>query len=100
MTADKFDEIVEAQIKTIQIMMESKAKQYASDADRLHNFKRAGRDLDCTPERALLGMMVKQWIEIKDKIDSTGFDHNYDPINDMINYLILLKALVIERLGS
>lgn len=97
-------------------VLASKNKEYASDSDKLHNFKRAADMLRCTPEKALIGMATKHIISILDIVDKIEHYYNTIPdvkpseintpismieekIGDAINYLILLEALLKEREG-
>jgi hypothetical protein len=104
MKPEEFDKILDTRLAQIKDTLSAKAKQYASADDRLHNFKVAGRRLNCTPERALIGMKEKHCVSVMDIV--TGIDwgvlpsveHLEEKIGDEICYLILLEALVKERL--
>ena len=103
MDTPTFNQIVEERVKKIGEVLASKAKEYAKE-DRLHNFKIAARRMNCTPERALLGMMEKHAVSVMDIVDD--LDKGIVPtilllqekIGDHINYLILLEALLTERI--
>lgn len=99
MNAEQFNAVLNEQLETIKGILQSKAKEYATD-DRLHNFKVAAEIQNCTPEQALAGMMAKHTISVYDMINS-GEDYSVEQwsekITDHINYLILLKALVKEE---
>lgn len=86
-------------------MLVNKAKEYATDDDRLANFKKAANLQGITPEEALAGMMAKHTVSINDMIskgDPKLFSEAQwdEKILDHINYLILLKALVLENLDN
>jgi len=99
-----FTTVVSERINKIQATLCSKAKEYASDSDRLHNFKVAAKLSSTieTPEQALFGMLRKHLVSVIDIIDNTA--KNVFPsvglrdekIGDAINYLILLEALLID----
>jgi hypothetical protein len=78
----------------------AKGREYAPDEDKLHNFKIAAQSQGITPRQALAGMMAKHTVSIFDMCRS---EELYTPeqwdekITDHINYLILLKALVVEE---
>ena len=76
-----------------------KAKEYATDGDRLHNFKVAAAVQGITPVQALAGMMAKHTVSVYD-MAGTGMQYPVDlweeKIKDSINYLFLLWALVQE----
>jgi hypothetical protein len=96
-----FDKIVEIRCKKIVTVLSSKAKEYASGADRLHNFKIAAAAKGETPEKALWGMYMKHWVSIQDMVndpDTINPKVMDEKIGDAVNYHILLEALFIDRL--
>ena len=115
MNVKKFNEMLEERIKKTRAILDSKNKEYASDIDKLHNFKRAGAMENCSPEKALIGMWAKHIISILDMMDELNtkcgtransfpslnpneyIDTIEEKIGDAINYLILLEALIKER---
>ena len=118
MIKEDFDKLLEKRLKATVDVLSSKNKEYASATDKLHNFKRAGAMLGCTPERALVGMWTKHIISILDMVDKIEKDSRKvgfltaiitwnsrrktiklleEKIGDAINYLILLEALIKER---
>jgi hypothetical protein len=105
MTNEDFDKLLEESIDLIRNTLSSKGKEYGR-GDRLHNFKVAGRRLNCTPERALIGMKEKHCVSVMDIVDD--LDNGVLPtmqilkekILDETNYLILLNALIRERLSQ
>ena len=105
MKQEQFEEILNKRIDSIKETLQYKAKEYASSTDRLHNFKVAARVDKETPEEALWGMAKKHLvsiIDIKNYCGITVFPESMikEKIGDMINYLILLEALLTERYGS
>lgn len=99
MKADIFESIVTNQLERCRELLTSKGKEYASDEDKLSNFKAAGAIQCCTPEQALGGMMCKHVVSVYDMI-SLGKQYPIEvweeKITDIMNYLILLKAIVLE----
>ena len=79
--------------------MQNKSKEYASDGDKLYNFKRTAAMLDCSSEEALLGMLAKHLVSIIDMVQNKR-EADYklwdEKIGDAINYLILLEAIIRE----
>lgn len=77
-----------------------KAKEYATDGDRLHNFKVAAEVQGISPTAALAGMMAKHTVSVYDMI-GTGEVYPMElweeKIKDNINYLFLLWALLHEE---
>lgn len=84
----------------------SKGAEYAGDRDQLANFKRLGLEMDETPEKALWHLLKKHMDSLRTYIMDTerGITREYsEPItgrvDDAILYLMLLKALIVEREG-
>lgn len=109
MNHTEFNKLLDEIIKRTTSVLASKSAEYSTVNDKLHNFKRAGKMLQCTPEKALVGMWTKHIISILDIVDAIdnnqGFiDEDYDEviakveekITDALNYLILLEALIKE----
>jgi hypothetical protein len=105
MTFEKFNELLNCRIETTKQVLANKNAEYARNDDKLSNFKRAASLGQCTPERALIGMLTKHIISVYDMIDD--LDQNKvgkietwnEKIGDTINYMILLEALINERIG-
>lgn len=91
-------EMVETCLKTLT----KKGKEYSMDSDRLHNFRVAAALQDCSMRRALYGMMVKHITSIADMCCSEE-EEDYtlelweEKIQDNINYLLLLRAVIEEE---
>lgn len=99
MNTEEFEQIVNLQIDSCKKTLIGKAKEYATE-DRLHNFKVAASLQSTTPRDALCGMMAKHVVSIFDmaKDDQLAQMHVWDEkIGDAINYLLLLKAVVMEE---
>jgi hypothetical protein len=99
MTSEIFNQHLQhMQEVTVDTLMH-KAKEYATDGDRLHNFKVAAAIQGVSPKEALAGMMAKHTVSVYDMIGS-GEDYPLDlweeKIKDSINYLFLLWALIQE----
>lgn len=108
MKHDTFSAIVENRQGYCRRVLTFKDNEYSSSADRLHNFKAAGRMSNCSPELALWGMLAKHLVSVKDEIDRMDENVLYCPtahfldekVVDCINYLHLLEGLVVERLDT
>lgn len=102
MTNKDFNNFLERFVNTcIYDVLATKAEFYASESDRLHNFKRAARIDDTTPEEALYGMQLKHRTTISDYIEranltDTPLSEWREKITDTINYYILLMAMIEE----
>ena len=100
MTRETFNKHLEyMQAQTVGTLTE-KAKEYATDGDRLHNFKVAAEIQGITPTAALAGMMAKHTVSVYDMV-GTGKTYPIEmweeKIKDSINYLYLLWALANEN---
>ena len=96
----EFKRIVEEQLNHCVNLLGIKSNEYDFGDDRLHSFKVAGDLLHRTPKEALLGYMTKHIISVYDMCRS---DKSFDlgkwteKIGDSINYLLLLKGLIVEE---
>jgi len=104
MKCERFNEVVKTMTDLQQKVLLKKASEYATDDDRLFNFKRAAASLGCTPEMALLGMLVKHIVSVVmmvEDIEKGRFRNDMnvwdEKLGDIQNYCTLLKGLVIER---
>jgi hypothetical protein len=99
----EFESIFDGTVSTARALLVEKAKEYASDVDRMHNFKAAAGALNVTPELALRGMSTKHTISVNDMVknpDNYTMQQWEEKLGDELNYIILLKALVWERLNE
>jgi hypothetical protein len=104
LNAEDFNMIVDDCAEKMKATLQKKSGEYSRGGDRFHNFKVAGRRRDMSPERALAGMKEKQCVSVEDIIDD--IDNGVLPtmamldekFGDEINYLVLLKGLIIERI--
>lgn len=99
MDADTFAEVVDRQLRICKDVLVDKAREYAPDADRLHNFRVAAAIQDVDMLEAVAGMMAKHTVSVYDMCSSAEtftIDQWNEKITDNINYLILLRAVVEE----
>lgn len=99
MNTEQFNHIIDVQIKQCTDILKLKAVEYATE-DRLHNFKVAAGLQQIPTKQALSGMMSKHTVSIYDMCGSPeSFDMALwdEKITDSINYLLLLKAVVLEE---
>jgi len=98
-----FNMIVDRRLVECRKILSRKAEEYAGDVDRLENFKRAGRLQRVEPETALLGMWAKHLVSVIMMMEDVELEiipsQEYvdEKIGDLINYAILLEALLTER---
>lgn len=103
MTEEKFDTLISERLAYCRNLLAAKGGEYATDHDRLHNFRRAAAIQRITPERALIGMWSKHLVSILDMIDRMD-EGDIPPetlvaekFTDAINYLLLLEAMIEDR---
>lgn len=103
MTSDTFESICEEQMDICRGVLFNKAKEYAQNDDRLHNFRSAAGMTGDSMQSALSGMMLKHTISVYDMCrsrDTYPLDLWTEKITDHINYLLLLKAVIVEEAGN
>jgi len=99
-----FNNVLDETLTTTRQVLTAKQVEYSRGKDKGHNFKRAAGVLGVTPEKALLGFKTKHTVSILDIIDDLDIgklptrELLTEKIGDEINYLILLKALIMERI--
>lgn len=100
MTKEKFEEIFEARIAKVRDLLVTKAKEYAGDADRLHNFNRGATISGDCPAKVLDGFLLKHYISYRDMIDklqrgeTIAPDRFEEKIGDIIVYMFLQEAVM------
>lgn len=104
MTYEDFNKVVEEQYQICKAVLNRKSKEYAPKEDRLSAFKTAAAVLHKKPIQALSGQMSKHTISLFEMID---LNHDYndmalwqEKLTDSINYLFLLKALLLDEQAS
>lgn len=100
MTSEELNIIVNKRCETIKLILTEKAAQYAR-GDRLSNFKKIAAFRHKTPEEALMGLVVKHIVALDDFIQDLPdkkmpIEQWEEKIGDIINYMILLEAMVKE----
>lgn len=99
MNSKQFTKVVDTQFKLCRDLLVVKAAEYAP-VDRLANFRRSAVMQNVPLQQAVGGMMVKHTTSIYDMIErDTHFPIEVweEKISDHINYLLLLKAAVIDQ---
>lgn len=100
MQSEDFAHVVERQQTACAEVLIKKGQEYALDKDQLHNFKIAAQMQGVTVRQALAGMMAKHTVSIYDMCRSEEIfskEQWTEKITDHLNYLILLKAIVVEE---
>lgn len=100
MNGTEFNKVVEEQIQHCKDLLISKGTEYKSTVDRFHTFDVAAELQNCSSRQALAGMMAKHTVSVYDMCqgeDTYSLDRWEEKITDSINYLLLLKAMVIDE---
>jgi hypothetical protein len=101
MNNDKFEEVVNKQLKICKNILLERAGVYSTEKDRLSNFKQIAGMRKITPEEACISLVSKHIVALSDfsknpsKVPYSQFE---EKITDTINYMLLLKAIVDGRM--
>lgn len=102
MIPEMFDEVANTTLFGCKTML-TKKKGYGTNEDRLSNFKQAGHLQKIKPTSALMGMLAKHSVALNDYMSEYERTDTLPPaeeleekITDSINYLLLLKGLLID----
>lgn len=99
----EFLKLIDSRFEYCLELLGSKNAEYAEADDKLSNFKQAAALKGETPEKALWGMWAKHIISIRKIIYDLDLNKIPAPdivsekCTDMINYTLLLEALIQER---
>lgn len=100
MTQRDFEVIVEQQLAIARDLLITKGQEYSLSGDRLEAFKKAAQLQGETTTQALCGMLAKHVVSVYDMaMSGKEFPEARwtEKITDSINYLLLLKAAVLEE---
>lgn len=103
MKADTFTIIIDEQSARSMHMLQSKNAHYNPDADKLKAFKTAAALRGVSTRDALAGMMAKHTTSVYDLCGAESLapmEVWNEKITDHINYLLLLRAVVEEEMGT
>lgn len=106
MTEKEFQDVLTTRLTKIKETLSSKAEEYATDNDKLHNFNVGARLTGQTRERVLWGFAIKHYISFLDILDN--LDKGKLPteamvdekIGDLCCYLVLVEASLKDRLNG
>jgi hypothetical protein len=98
-----FNKVVESTITNIKELLDVKGGEYAGSEDRLANFKRGASLSGCTPLQVALIYLAKHYDAVGTYVrdGASGTERRRSEsiggrLDDLINYCILMKALVEE----
>jgi hypothetical protein len=106
MKRNRFNEIVDQTLEQVTEVLIEKSIEYSRNDNPFHNFDVGARKTGLIREKVLDGMALKHDISIDDMVNDIedGKLPSYDTINekfgDAINYLILKKASIIDRIEN
>lgn len=108
MTRENFDAVVHSTVENCLKTLVVKGKEYQRNNNPLHNFDRGVEvsGFTSTREQVIWGMALKHFISVQDiKEDlSKNILHSKELIDekygDLINYLLIEKASIIDKIES
>lgn len=106
MTEKAFDTVVEDTVKHCVETLVVKGKEYRRNQDPLHNFNKGVEYSGQSREDVIWGMALKHFISVQDiKADiKEGKLPTIELLNekygDLINYLIIEKASIIDKISK
>lgn len=107
MNQERFNQIVEATIRDTASLLITKGGEYAGSEDRLANFKRGAALTGATPLQVAFIYASKHYDALATFVRDNAageYRERSEPIagrlDDLINYCILMKALVVEDIET
>jgi len=104
MNQTQFEKLVESTLQSCRNLLITKGFEYAGRIDRLANFKRGANLTRCTPLQVALIYLSKHYDALATYIEDSASGRGRarsEPIegrlDDLINYCLLMKALIIEE---
>lgn len=100
MTQKEFNLVLKDTLEKITNLLANKSKEYDFGGDRLHSFKTAAKLQGTTQVDSLMGYLTKHIVSVYDMVkvyDNFPIEKWDEKIIDCINYLILLRAVLIEE---
>lgn len=100
MSPDTFNQLVEQRIEKIKKTLLKKGQEYAPTKDRLSNFRYGAMLQRVSMAECCRGFMTKHIVSVFDMIQNPAAytQAQWDEkLGDMINYCILLEAIVNEH---
>lgn len=101
---EEMDKFINQRIELIKSTLLKKAKEYARNGDRLHNFNKGSKLYEKPREQVIYDFMQKHLISFDDMMrdlnsgDIKSIFMWEEKLGDIINYLVLLEASLKHRL--
>jgi len=95
-TEEEFEKFFEERVQKCRQTLIRKAKEYASDSDKMHNFNEAARMLKLKPHQIAFYYMMKHFQSVTDIIlkDKDVPPEVWDEkLGDLMNYFFLIDAM-------
>lgn len=98
----KFTSVIESRLESLRALLIKKGEEYATDKDRLHNFKRGAEVTGDHPVKVLDGFLLKHYVSYRDMLKDIEagktIDYAYlnEKIGDILAYFLIFEALVID----
>ena len=103
MQREQFDEVVKQTVEQITKLLRTKGEEYSKGDDLLSHFKDVGKALGLSPLQVAMVFASKHYVTLEKYVfhSAAGFNQIFsEPIegrlDDLINYCILMKALIVE----
>ncbi len=96
-TQKEFERFFEERLRKCKETLIIKAREYASDTDKAHNFNEAGRMMNMRPEQIAFMYMMKHFQSLTDivmngkQVSKEVWD---EKVGDLLNYWFLIDAIV------
>lgn len=101
MTNVVFEEILNKRLKLIRSVLGTKAGEYSQNGDRLYNFHVIAQSEAIDRKKVLWMLMQKHIVCVRDMVngvcETCSMEYIEEKIGDVINYLILLEAMLKEE---
>ena len=100
MNFERFNDLLDELESSSTTTLKYKNTNYASNEDRLHNFKAGADIMGGTPAEACWGYMTKHLVALRDKVERNDFSDREDFLEkcqDAINYIRFLWCIGNEE---
>lgn len=100
MEPEIFDKLYNQIVNRNRKTASGKSKEYASDSDKLYNFKRSGERRQKTPEEALMGMAEKHFNSIEEIVSKIEKENQKVGLLAIVRPKFLTKKILEEKIGD